>query len=115
MDFYIAQGNESRVEDAILLTSEEAFRYHELKVRDTAMLLENINSIKKKGYLSFGTCPKCKRRVSDVEGGNFCQNCGQRLKWGEWHAGIREYTARKERGRMTGQKAIEAVEKGGCE
>lgn len=53
----------------------------ELKERDTAVLLGNIMGGKKKGDLRFGTCPKCKRRVTDVEGGNFCQNCGQRLKW----------------------------------
>lgn len=31
--------------------------------------------------LKFGTCPYCGRRISDVEGGNYCQNCGQRLEW----------------------------------
>ena len=36
LDFYIAQGDDSRVEDAILLTNEEASRYRELKKRDTA-------------------------------------------------------------------------------
>lgn len=55
----------------------------ELKERDTAALLGKIMDGKKKGYLRFGTCPKCKRRVTDVEGGNFCQNCGQRIKWEE--------------------------------
>ena len=55
----------------------------ELKERDTAVLLGKIMGGKKKGDLRFGTCPKCKRRVTDVEGGNFCQNCGQRLKWEE--------------------------------
>lgn len=54
----------------------------ELKERDTAVLLEDIVANKKdNGRLLFGTCPKCKRRITDVEGGNFCQNCGQRLKW----------------------------------
>lgn len=52
-----------------------------LKERDTAVLLGNIMCGKKKGDLRFGTCPKCKRRITDVEGGNFCQNCGQRIKW----------------------------------
>lgn len=33
--------------------------------------------------LRFGTCPCCGRRISDVEGGNYCQNCGQRLEWRE--------------------------------
>ena len=31
--------------------------------------------------LRFGTCPCCGRRISTVEGGNYCQNCGQRLEW----------------------------------
>lgn len=33
--------------------------------------------------LKFGTCPCCGRRISDIEGGNYCQNCGQRLEWRE--------------------------------
>ena len=54
----------------------------ELRQRDTAILPENIKGNKKdNGRLLFGTCPKCKTRVSNVEGGNYCQNCGQRLKW----------------------------------
>ena len=62
--------------------TELAKEVMQLREKDTAMLLENIKCAKKKeGYLSFGTCPKCKRRVSNVEGGNYCQNCGQRLKW----------------------------------
>ncbi len=66
------------------LYSEIAKENIRMRKRDTAMLLENIKCAKKdKGYLSFGTCPKCKRRVSNVEGGNYCQNCGQRLKWEE--------------------------------
>lgn len=56
----------------------------ELKERDTGMLLEDIWANKKdNGHLIFGTCPNCGRRVSNVEGGKFCQNCGQRLKWEE--------------------------------
>lgn len=64
--------------------TELAKEVMQLRKRGTAMLLKNIKCAKKKeGYLSFGTCPKCKRRVSNVEGGNYCQNCGQRLKWEE--------------------------------
>lgn len=64
--------------------TELAKEVMQLREKGTAMLLENIKCAKKKeGYLSFGTCPKCKRRVSNVEGGNYCQNCGQRLKWEE--------------------------------
>lgn len=45
------------------LTPQEIMK---LKERDTAVLLGNIMGGKKKGYLRFGTCPKCKRRVTDV-------------------------------------------------
>ena len=62
--------------------TELAKEVMQLRQKGTALALENIKCAKKKeGYLSFGTCPKCKRRVSNVEGGNYCQNCGQRLKW----------------------------------
>lgn len=62
--------------------TELAKEVMQLREKGTALALENIKCAKKKeGYLSFGTCPKCKRRVSNVEGGNYCQNCGQRLKW----------------------------------
>ena len=54
----------------------------DLKKRDTALPLGNImGNDKDNGRLRFGICPSCKKRVSNVEGGNFCQNCGQRLKW----------------------------------
>lgn len=33
--------------------------------------------------LKFGTCPSCGKRITNVEGGNYCQNCGQRLEWEE--------------------------------
>lgn len=33
--------------------------------------------------LKFCTCPFCGKRISNVEGGNYCQNCGQRLDWSE--------------------------------
>lgn len=32
--------------------------------------------------LKFCTCPTCGKRISNVEGGNYCQNCGQRIWWG---------------------------------
>lgn len=80
VDFYIAQCDDERVEAAELLTNEEVERYKQLKERDTALPLGNIKGVD--NYrLRFGTCPSCKKRVSNVEGGNFCQNCGQRLKW----------------------------------
>lgn len=65
------------------LYTEKCREVDELQQRDTAILPENIKGNKKdNGRLLFGTCPKCKTRVSNVEGGNYCQNCGQRLKWG---------------------------------
>lgn len=65
------------------LYTEKCREVAELRQRDTAILPENIKGNKKdNGRLLFGTCPKCKTRVSNVEGGNYCQNCGQRLKWG---------------------------------
>ena len=64
------------------LYAEKCREVAELRQRDTAILPENIKGNKKDtGRLLFGTCPKCKIRVSNVEGGNYCQNCGQRLKW----------------------------------
>ena len=33
--------------------------------------------------LKFCTCPLCGKRISNVEGGNYCQNCGQKLDWSE--------------------------------
>ena len=66
------------------LYAEKCQEVAELRQRDTAILPENIKGNKKdNGRLLFGTCPKCKTRVSNVEGGNYCQNCGQRLKWEE--------------------------------
>ncbi len=54
----------------------------EILERDNAVLLADIKANKRdNGRLIFGTCPKCKTQVSNIEGGNFCQNCGQRLKW----------------------------------
>lgn len=31
--------------------------------------------------LMFGTCPSCNKRISNVEGGNYCQNCGNVIDW----------------------------------
>ncbi len=70
VDFYIAQGDDSRVEDAILLTNEEASRYRELKERDTPHKIE-INA-------GIPICPVCGRKV--VKCYDFCPDCGQRLE-----------------------------------
>lgn len=77
------------------LYAERCQEVAELRQRDTAILPENIKGNKKdNGCLRFGTCPKCKARVTNVESGNYCQNCGQRLKWEERYAGIREDSGR---------------------
>lgn len=44
---------------------------------------KQVINIGKGDILRFGTCPICNRRISNVEGGNYCQNCGQRLNWTE--------------------------------
>lgn len=31
--------------------------------------------------LRFGTCHSCNKRISNVEGGNYCQNCGNAIDW----------------------------------
>lgn len=33
--------------------------------------------------MKFCTCPSCEKRITNVEGGNYCQNCGQKLDWSE--------------------------------
>ena len=77
------------------LYTEKCREVAELRQRDTAILPENIKGNKKdNGRLRFGTCPKCKACVTNVESGNYCQNCGQRLKWEERYAGIREDSGR---------------------
>lgn len=72
-----------KIQEIDRLYAEKCREVAKLQQRDTAILPENIKGNKKdNGRLLFGTCPKCKTRVSNVEGGNYCQNCGQRLKWG---------------------------------
>ena len=44
---------------------------------------KQVINISKGKELRFGTCPICNRRISNVEGGNYCQNCGQKLNWSE--------------------------------
>lgn len=42
---------------------------------------KQVINISKGKELRFDTCPICNRRISNVEGGNYCQNCGQKLNW----------------------------------
>ena len=44
---------------------------------------KQVINISKGDKLRFGTCPICNKRISNVEGGNYCQNCGQRILWEE--------------------------------
>lgn len=61
----------------VLGTAEEV---REAVERNQEKLIANIS---KGDVLRFGTCPTCNRRISTVEGGNYCQNCGQKLDWSE--------------------------------
>ena len=44
---------------------------------------KQVINISKGDELRFGTCPICNRRISNVEGGNYCQNCGQHIDWSD--------------------------------
>ena len=80
VDFYIAQGDTARVEDAVLLTNEEAAKWQELKERDTAKRV-------KRDADDIPYCPYCESpNVYYYEENmeyDFCPDCGQRLKWEE--------------------------------
>lgn len=56
----------------------------EARNRQQAMKVTNIKGNDK---LKFCTCPSCGKNISNVEGGNYCQNCGQALSWEEAAAG----------------------------
>ena len=71
VDFYIAQSDTARVEDAVLLTNEEAAKWQELKDRDTA---------KKPVQTEDGmVCPICGSKA--VPWSRYCDECDQ--KWWE--------------------------------
>lgn len=77
VDFYIAQGDTDRVEEAVLLTNEATSKYKELKERDTAkeMIITGFNHAI---GCKVGECPKCGAMTRDYM--RFCDDCGQRLK-----------------------------------
>ena len=74
VDFYIAQGDTDRVEEAVLLTNEAASKYKELKERDTAKMCKQ--SIFDHDSI---TCVCGSDMDKEVEF-MFCPWCGQRLK-----------------------------------
>ena len=42
---------------------------------------KKVTSASNGDKLRFGTCPSCNKRISNVEGGNYCQNCGNAIDW----------------------------------
>lgn len=72
VDFYIAQGDTDRVEEAVLLTNEAASKYKELKERDTAKAPEPA-PLGMEGMV----CPTCGCKA--VPWMKFCDECGQRF------------------------------------
>lgn len=77
MNFYIAYSDDSRIENAILLTNEEASKYLELKERNTAKPVTEICGACGEKY----ECPNCGSglRDTDVFAGH-CKWCGQKIK-----------------------------------
>ncbi len=67
------------IKDKALLKDAMA-KLAELEERDERKECLEIRGGKKAGDLIFGTCPVCGQRISNVEGGSFCQNCGQRVE-----------------------------------
>lgn len=73
VDFYVAQGDPERTEEAELLTNESVTIYRELKARDTAKTPVEFDG-------HWYKCPTCGGYAGGLKG-NFCHRCGQRLKW----------------------------------
>ncbi len=85
-DFYVAQGDDERVEAAELLTNEEVERYRRLKERDTAKSVDNrtiIQNFSGAPLTIMGDCPSCGCENIKSCNTDFCPVCGQRLKWEE--------------------------------
>lgn len=82
VDFYIAQGDTARVEDAVLLTNEEAAKWRELKERDTAKVPTKVSDSGVR-YTDDYICPNCGKHFIGTGIAEFCYHCGQRLKWEE--------------------------------
>ena len=82
VDFYIAQGDTARVEDAVLLINEEAAKWRELKERDTAKVPTKVSDSGVR-YTDDYICPNCGKHFIGTGIAEFCYHCGQRLKWEE--------------------------------
>ena len=80
VDFYIAQGDTDRVEEAVLLTNEAASKYKELKERDTAKapIKDTDSGVR---YTDDYICPNCGKHFTGTGIAGFCYHCGQRLEW----------------------------------
>lgn len=74
VDFYIAQGDTDRVEEAVLLTNEAVSKYKELKERDTAKMCKQ--SIFDHDSITCVCGSDMDKKVEFM----FCPWCGQRLK-----------------------------------
>lgn len=72
VDFYIAQGDTDRVEEAVLLTNEAVSEYKELKDRNTAKAPEPA-PLGMEGMV----CPTCGCKA--VPWVKFCDECGQKF------------------------------------
>ena len=78
---------------------QQIYAYKQLKENNQAFFINNheeadriIEALEKQipkkalkiqqgDKLKFGTCPCCEKRISTVEGGNYCQNCGNAMDW----------------------------------
>lgn len=83
VDFYIAQGDTDRVEEAVLLTNEAVSKYKELKERDTAKVPDYEGDGYADGQMVYDTwiCPNCGEHYEvDYDDYDFCPKCGQRIK-----------------------------------
>ena len=76
-------------EDVFSRQCEELDAYKELgtleEVREAVerQKEKKVTDMRGNDKLKFCTCPSCGRRITNVEGGNYCQNCGQKLDWSE--------------------------------
>lgn len=80
VDFHLAQAAVDKVGADEPLTNEAVLKWQELKERDTAKEAI-ITGYNRSIGCKVGECPKCGTMARDYM--NFCNDCGQRLKWEE--------------------------------